>query len=67
MSGAGDWGSEELESGWTNEAVEDWVGDGSHWGETAEGGTETSPVATTYLQDRGEPIQDKDTPVIQPP
>nr|XP_020654578.1 zinc finger and SCAN domain-containing protein 5B-like isoform X1 [Pogona vitticeps] len=67
VSGAGDWGSEELESGWTNEAVEDWVGDGSHWGETAEGGTETSPVATTYLQDRGEPIQDKDTPVNQPP
>ncbi|XP_061446847.1 zinc finger protein 524-like [Rhineura floridana] len=66
VAGSGDWGTEELGSGWTNESVEDWVGDGSHWGEAAEGGTGSTPVAVPRIPEM-ELIKDKDKPGIQPP
>ncbi|KAL8176674.1 UNVERIFIED_CONTAM: hypothetical protein K2H54_037441 [Gekko kuhli] len=66
VAGTGDWGTEELDSGWTNDTVEDWVGDGSHWGEPEEGGAGGTPVVMSHLPEM-EPVKDRDKLEIQPP
>lgn len=66
VAGTGDWGAEELDSSWTNDTVEDWVGDGSHWGEPEEGGVGGTPVVMSRLPEMG-PVKDKDIFEIQPP
>lgn len=66
VAGSGDWGTEELESGWTKEVGGDWVGDGSHWGEAAEGGSGGTPAIMSQVPEM-EQVKNTDTHGNQPP